>query len=164
MDKNNFLFTPSQDVDDNTAFVSFNPLLDEQGKYTLKVVVSDDNKRYADQEYEVSFFISERSLISDTRIFPNPISSYAQIDVVLDGGDLPPNFSIRIYDSSGRNVENISRSDFQNIRTGANTRSHLWLAKDDEGKILPSGSYVFVISGKKAGETVQLNHKVVLVR
>ena len=161
--KDNFQFTPSNDVDNNIAYVHFSPLLNEQGKYKLDVKVSDNEKSFTEKTYSTSFLISNRSFISQTNIYPNPIRAYAQIDIEIDGGELPSDFSVRIYDTSGRNVENISRSEFQNIKTGPNKRSHLWLPRDSNGQYLPSGNYLFTITGNRTGEAVQVNHKVVIL-
>jgi len=163
--ENEFSFIPSQNTNDNTAFVRFSPLLDQQGKYVLFVRVEDaDTKAFGAQEYNVEFYVNDQHVIKSVNIFPNPISKYAQIDLELTGTVLPSDFNINIFDAQGKLVNNITRSLFQNIKTSPTTRSHLWVPVDSEGYNLPSGTYLFNITGQKENESIVLNKKVIIVR
>lgn len=161
-DENSLDFQPALSELDNRATALFRPLLDELGKYTLKVKAEDKvNNSFEPVEYEVSFLVNDQNVIKNVKIFPNPVSSYTQIDVELTGAELPADFAIHVFDAKGKKIGTISRSSFQNIKTGLNTRSHLWRVN---GLNLVSGTYFLKIDGQKAQENVSLSKKIVLIQ
>ncbi len=161
-DENSFDFQPALSELDNRATALFRPLLDELGKYTLKVKAEDKvNNSFEPLEYEVSFLVNDQNVIKAVKISPNPVSLYAQIDVELTGAELPADFAIHVFDANGKKVGTISRLLFQNIKTAPNTRSHLWRVN---ALNLANGLYLLKIDGQKAEEHISLNKKIVLIR
>ncbi|UCD05509.1 MAG: immune inhibitor A [candidate division WOR-3 bacterium] len=108
---------------------------------------------------EISFGIDEGDVVGLQRITPsialaqNPITDRVQVRYVL--GHASENTSLRVYDSSGRLVADLSGR----LSDNGSPSYFVWDCRDDKGRVIPNGIYFVRFT---ADETRQIIKAVIL--
>jgi hypothetical protein len=101
-------------------------LYGEEYTYRFRIIMNNGSTEYS-KEYKAIFFVPGQ--ISISSMSPNPFNPSMEI---LISGDVNIEYTIEIYDVSGRLVRSI-RSKGDRV---------IWKGDDERGNILPSGIYM----------------------
>lgn len=140
-------FEPATDVNNNQARISLEPVLTQDGDYTLVVQAFDASDNISGvNAYEVSFRVILQESVSNVLNYPNPFSSQTQFIFTLTGSQVPDNISISILTVSGKVVKEISREELGPLRIGLNRTDYKWNGTDDYGEKLANGVYLYKVN------------------
>ena len=136
---------PASDLDDNEAAYTLTPTLDQVGVYQLTIRAKDISGNIAEDSdpFEISFIIIDEDEPSILFVSPNPMTTEAVFEYVIDTDRLPTIFALNIYASDGRLMRSISAEDFGGLQSGRNTYS--WDGTSAQGAIVPQGMYYYEI-------------------
>ena len=102
-------FEAATDLNNNQAKISLEPLLSQDGDYTLVVQAADASGNISgDNAYEVTFRVILRESVSNVLNYPNPFSTSTQFVFTLTGNELPDYMKIQIMTVSGKVVREIT--------------------------------------------------------
>lgn len=142
-----FTFEPSTDLNDNRAKISLEPILTQDGDYTLRVQATDATGNISgDNAYEVTFRVILRESVSNVLNYPNPFSTQTQFIFTLTGSEVPDDISISILTVSGKVVKEISKEELGPLRIGLNRTDYKWNGTDDYGEKLANGVYLYKVN------------------
>ncbi|MDA9018468.1 hypothetical protein N9H44_02300, partial [Saprospiraceae bacterium] len=140
-------FEAATDLNNNQAKISLEPLLSQDGDYTLVVQAADASGNISgDNAYEVTFRVILRESVSNVLNYPNPFSSQTQFIFTLTGSEVPDDISISILTVSGKVVKEISREELGPLRIGLNRTDYKWNGTDDFGEKLANGVYLYKVN------------------
>ena len=124
--------------------ILMNPKNLKDGIYTLRIKATDAaGNRAGTNPYEITFKVVNENTISDFVPYPNPFSTSVRFVFTITGSVLPVHSKIRIYNTSGILVREISTDEIGELRIGTNITNYAWDGKDEEGNLLANGMYLF---------------------
>ncbi|MCX6271381.1 MAG: C25 family cysteine peptidase [Bacteroidetes bacterium] len=137
----------------NECIVTCHPVFSHEGSYLLTVGGQDaSNNLSGSTNYRIHFRVKLENLRTEVFAMPNPFSSYTRFAFILTGTDLPESFSISIYDLSGRPVREITAQEFGSVHIGTNISRTFWDGRDQHGKLLPNGLYLYSVNLRFKGD------------
>lgn len=130
------------------------PLAD--GWYSLRVQGQDASGNESGvQPYEISFEVINEASVTHFYPYPNPFSTSTRFVFTLTGSDLPEEVKIQILTVSGRVVREITQDELGPLRIGTNISQYAWDGRDEFGDLLANGVYLYKVSLRQNGETIQ---------
>jgi len=140
-------FEGASDLNNNQAKISLEPILTQDGDYTLRVQAADVSGNVSGTNaYEVTFRVIVKESVSNVLNYPNPFSSQTQFIFTLTGSEVPEDISISILTVSGKVVKEISREELGPLRIGLNRTDYKWNGTDDYGEKLANGVYLYKVN------------------
>lgn len=140
------IFEPAMTGERNEAQVSFNPDLDQDGEYVLRVVAKDiAGNRAGNLDYKIAFQVINQSLVSNFLNYPNPFSTATRFAYTLTGNRAPDQYQIRIMTVSGRIVRTLDQADLGPLKVGTHLTDMAWDGTDEFGDLLANGVYLYQI-------------------
>lgn len=141
------IFTPASEktlAKSNTAQAEINPDFSVDGIYTLLVQGYDRSGNVSgDYDYQVSFEVINKSMISNVLNYPNPFTTKTQFVFVLTGSEIPSFMKIQIMTVTGKVVREIFKNELGPIRIGKNITEFAWDGTDQYGDALANGLYLY---------------------
>lgn len=142
---------------DNKARVEFRPQNLSDGVYTLKVQSADySNNKAGKNEYEVNFEIVREQSVTNFYPYPNPTTGSMRFVFTLTGTKIPEDIRVKIMNTEGRVVKEVSNEELGILRVGNNITDWTWDGTDQFGDKLANGTYFFKVTVKDGGEEVKL--------
>lgn len=143
--------------EDPTFTIEYNPSLEEDGVYKLRVQASDKaGNKSGNLDYVISFEVINRSTITQIMNYPNPFSTKTHFVFTLTGSKIPDVFKIQILTVSGKIVREITKNELGNIRIGRNITDYWWDGTDEYGDRLANGVYLYRVITKINNEDIEL--------
>jgi hypothetical protein len=144
----------------NTDFtVNFNPSNLPVGVYTLQVNGTDASGNPSGAEpYSVTFEVKSETTLSLRSVYPNPSRDIFNFSFVLSGNILPNDFSLQIYSSDGRLLQQYGLNDVTNFIIGTNVLP--WNASLE----CVNGLFIYRLILSSNGKSVSQNGKLVLTK
>lgn len=140
-------FEAATDLNNNQAKISLEPILTQDGDYTLIVQARDASGNISGENaFEVTFKVILRESVSNVLNYPNPFSTQTQFIFTLTGSEVPDDISITILTVSGKVVKEISREELGPLRIGINRTDYKWTGTDDFGEKLANGVYLYKVN------------------
>jgi len=138
-------WTPASTIEENEATYVLTPRLDQVGVYQLAIKAKDISGNIAEDSdpYEISFLVIDEDEPSILIVSPNPMTSEALFEYVIDSDRLPTVFALNIYASDGKLIRSFSADDFGGLQSGRNT--YRWDGTSQQGAIVPDGLYYYEI-------------------
>ena len=150
------LFYPATDKN-NKAKVEYKPSDLITGTYTLKIQSEDASLNKAGSvEYLINFNIDRSQTVTQFYPYPNPVTSSMKFVFTLTGTNVPEDIRIKIANSSGRVVKEVSKEELGAIHIGNNITDWTWNGTDQFGDMLANGPYFYTVTVKDKGEDVKL--------
>lgn len=132
----------------------FRPKNLSDGNYQLQVQGRDLSGNLAGTvPYTIRFRVKNQALIESFGVSPNPTAVYVRFALTLAGQEPPTDFSLRIFDATGRLVRSFTRSDTP-IRVGLN--EIFWDGRSQDGLLLPGGMYLYTLQMTTNGQALPL--------
>jgi hypothetical protein len=132
----------------------FRPKNLSDGNYQLQVQGRDLSGNLAGTvPYTIRFRVKNQALIESFGVSPNPTAVYVRFALTLAGQEPPTDFSLRIFDATGRLVRSFTRSDTP-IRVGLN--EIFWDGRSQDGLLLPGGMYLYTLQMTTNGQVLPL--------
>jgi hypothetical protein len=134
--------------------VSLRPVL-APGSYTLQVIARDASGNASGAEpYEITFVVEEGSVFQLQSVSPNPTATDVMFEFLLNGQQVPDEFSLEIFSPDGRKVQAFGEADVSDFFIGTNRL--IW---QPEG--LPAGVYLYRLSFRVGDEFSSATGRVV---
>jgi hypothetical protein len=141
----NLRFTPAV-LPKNSCKIEFDPVLLEDGIYTLEVEAADRSKNESGKyNYRISFEVINKSTITEILNYPNPFSTSTRFVFILTGNQVPDHMKIRIMTVTGKVVREIMKNELGNIHIGRNITDYAWDGRDEFGDQLANGVYLYKV-------------------
>jgi hypothetical protein len=142
---------------DNRAQIIYNPILSEDGVYTLEVEAADmSNNESGKFNYRITFEVINKSTITEVLNYPNPFTTSTRFVFVLTGNEVPDRMRIRIMTVSGKVIREIMNEELGNIHIGRNITDYAWDGKDEYGDQLANGVYIYkVVTDFSEGKEIE---------
>jgi hypothetical protein len=141
----NLRFTPAV-LPKNSCKIEFDPVLLEDGIYTLEVEAADRSKNESGKyNYRITFEVINKSTITEILNYPNPFSTSTRFVFVLTGNEVPDHMKIRIMTVTGKVIREIMKNELGNIHIGRNITDYAWDGKDEFGDQLANGVYLYKV-------------------
>lgn len=150
-------FYAAEEGKKNRARVEFEPVLDLDGEYQLRIQASDATGNVAGAStYEVNFQVITESQLSNVLPYPNPFTTSCRFVYTLTGDREPVDFKIQIMTVSGRIVREITQFEFGQMKVGTHLSDFVWDGTDEFGDQLANGVYLYrVIAKDEEGENLK---------
>ena len=137
-------FIPAPLSGKNVATVELRPDLNENGKYTLRVIAKDGSGNSAgDNDYFVSFEVILDKSVSYIYNYPNPFSTATRFVYTLTGNSSPSFYKIEIVSITGITVKEISQDEMGPLAGGHHTTEYVWDGSGQNGSQLAAGIYLY---------------------
>lgn len=137
-------FNPASATGLNRAQVLLNPLLTEDGFYTLVVKAKDASGNVSgDTDYQIRFRVDFKETFAVLLAYPNPFSQTTQFSYTLTGKGNPAEYYIEIANLSGQIVDIINMEEIGALPAGSHTMRYEWDGTNQNGSPLPSGLYFY---------------------
>jgi hypothetical protein len=144
-------FYPAEEGKKNRARVEFEPVLELDGEYQLRIRASDATGNVAgNSNYEVTFQVITESQLSNVLPYPNPFTTSCRFVYTLTGDREPADFKIQILTVSGRIVREITQFEFGPMKVGTHQSDFVWDGTDEYGDQLANGVYLYRVIAKDA--------------
>ena len=145
----------------NTDFtVTFSPLDLPEGIYTLLVNGSDASGNVSGtQPYEVTFEVKNETTLTLRSVYPNPSRDVFNFSFILSGNILPDDFSLQIYSSDGKLLQQFGIDDVGNFIIGTNDL-HWNAAQANIG----NGLFIYRLTMRVDGKNISQHGKLVLAK
>ena len=151
----NLTFEPAQ-TQKNTAKVTYEPILSNDGLYKLLVEAKDASGNSAGNVvFEIGFNIIQKRMISNVLPYPNPFSTATRFAYTLTGDAAPEVFTIQILAVDGKIVREITQDEIGPLRVGKHLSDYQWDGRDEYGDLLANGVYLYRLIVKD-GESEKL--------
>jgi len=138
----------------------FHPVNLPEGLYALQVNGTNaSGNPSGTQPYEVTFQVKDETTIQLQSAYPNPSSDSFNFSFILSGNVLPDNFSLQIYSSDGRLLQQFGMNDIGNFIIGINTLS--WSGAQSG---LGSQIYIYRMTLTVNGKTASQSGKLLLAK
>src|SRR5438046_7143980 len=112
------LFTPAM-LPKNSCRIDWNPVLPDDGTYTLNVEATDQSKNESGRyNYKISFEVINKSTITEVLNYPNPFSTSTRFVFTLTGNEIPSYMKIQIITVTGKAIREITPNKLDNIHIG----------------------------------------------
>ncbi len=142
---------------ENRARVEYRPVNLATGTYILKVQSKDASNNLAGKvEYLIGFQVDQNQTITQFYPYPNPFTSKMRFVFTLTGSTVPEEIRIKIMNTEGRTVKEVSKSDLGDIHVGNNITDWSWDGTDQFGDKLGNGTYFYSVVVRENGEDVKL--------
>ena len=143
--------------------VEFKPQALIDGEYTLRVEASDATGNASSKEpYQVMFMVKNETTLALTAAFPNPSAGDFFFQFQLTGNILPDYFSLQVFTTDGRLVQEFIQDDIVDFNLGLNEL--IWQARDTSGNTLPNGMYIYRMTINVNDKEIKQQGKLVLSR
>ncbi|TVQ86634.1 MAG: hypothetical protein EA393_11845 [Bacteroidetes bacterium] len=153
----NMRFYPAS-LPDNVCGIEFEPVFEQDGKYTLRVQATDKSMNESgDNDYVINFEVVTESTITEVLNWPNPFSTATHFVFTLTGSQLPTYMKIQILTITGKVVREIDMAELGPIRIGRNITDYAWDGTDQYGDRLANGVYLYRVITNIDGQQVELN-------
>ena len=136
--------------------LSYNPVFDIDGIYTLRAKAVDRIGNWTVQPIELEMQVRNASTISHFYPYPNPFTSQMRFVFTLTGSVLPEKINIRIFTVDGRLVKEVSQSELGHLHIGNNITSWFWDGKDQFGDQLANGVYFYTVYTQLKGKQLEI--------
>ena len=155
---------PASSIENNEATYVLTPTLDQTGVYQMSIRAKDISGNIAEDSdpFEISFIVIDEDEPSILLVSPNPMTTEAIFDYVIDSDRIPTVFELNIYASDGKLIRSLSSEDFGGLQSGRNT--YRWDGTSHQGAIVPQGVYYYQIidnlvtkSDRQIGGLVKMN-------
>ncbi|MEQ1745135.1 MAG: C25 family cysteine peptidase [Saprospiraceae bacterium] len=138
----------------NRARLEWRPVFADDGDYRLLVNGRDATGNISGTlDYTVNFRVITRSSISHLLNYPNPFSMRTCFYYTLTGAEMPHHFRLRIMTVSGRMVREVTEAEFGPLQAGTHASTFCWDGRDQFGDLLANGTYLYLVTAKKADGT-----------
>jgi hypothetical protein len=149
------IFTPAS-LPDNKAKVFYQPELNVDGVYQLRIQARDKSGNSSSQtDYAIEFEVVNRSTVSYLLNYPNPFSTSTRFVFTLTGSRVPDQIQIQIMTVTGKVVKNIDQFEIGPIHIGKNMTEYAWDGKDDYGDQLANGVYLYTVKMRIDGNNIE---------
>lgn len=146
-------FFGAQSSEENEALVDFKPYLTEDGTYQLSVTgLNADNPNASPVNYNVSFQVYNKPMISDMFNYPNPFTTSTAFVFTITGSQVPQNIRIQILTITGKIVKEITKQELGNLNIGRNITEYKWDGTDQYGQPLANGVYLYRVITNQDGK------------
>ena len=148
---------PEAGGSDRTKVWEYRPGELEDGIYGLTVSATDDRgNRSRNNELTYEFEIANAVAISNVLPYPNPMVDAVRFQYELTG-EVPSNYQISIYSSSGRLVRSLGPQDLGALQVGRRMTQNTWNGTDEFGQRLARGVYLyrFEVTQSSMGEAFE---------
>ena len=148
-------FTPAV-LPKNSCRIDWNPVLTEDGIYTLSVEATDISKNESGKyNYRISFEVINKSTITEVLNYPNPFSTSTRFVFTLTGNEIPGYMKIQVMTVTGKIIREITQRELGNIHIGRNITDYAWDGKDEYGDQLANGVYLYRVITSIGGNTIE---------
>jgi len=152
-------WTPASPTEEFT--VTYHPTLGP-GSYKLNLEATDANGNYSGgQSYELEFTVSDDIAFALESVYPNPSSDKFYFSVFI-GGEVPADFRLDLYSSTGLPVQTFGNLSLPQLHVGSNELEIA--ATDAQGNLLVPGMYVFRFTVNVSGKIFESSGRLVVVR
>jgi hypothetical protein len=150
---------------ENSASIDFTPHFAEDGDYQLLVSGKDVvGNRAGKIQYQVTFSIINKPMISNLLNYPNPFTTSTAFVFTVTGTEVPQNIRIQILTITGKIVREITTGELGPIHIGTNITEFKWDGTDMYGQKLANGVYLYRVltnlNGKSLDKYTGTNSKV----
>jgi hypothetical protein len=153
-----FSATPSSDFR-----VEYRPLALLDGAYVLRVEAADvTGNKSGEEPYQISFQVKSETTLTFNSVYPNPSSGNFYFQFQLTGNVLPDFFSLEIFTTDGRLVQEFNQEDVIDFKIGLNEL--IWQATDLAGGSLPNGMFIYRLKIGANEKEVNQQGKLVHIR
>lgn len=150
------VWTPASS--DQDFRVEFQPQDLSDGQYALRVQVSDATGNDSGEEpYQINFRVVNEASVTRFYPYPNPFSTACRFVFTLTGATVPDEIKIQVMTVTGKVVREITQEELGPIHIGNNLTEFAWDGTDTWGQKLANGVYLYRVTVKSAGESVDLN-------
>ncbi len=148
----------------NGAEVSFDPILQQEGIYSLLVNAEGPNGR--ELSYEVEFEYQQNTLFETPFFTPNPIGSVAYLNLDFAGNEIPELINLRVWNSQGIQLADLDLLERNRINIGENDVLLDFNDRNTFPHHMPAGIYPYEIMYQfpNGGRTIEFSGKLVLTR
>ena len=148
-------FTPAA-LPKNSCRIDWNPVLTEDGIYSLEVEATDKSKNESGRyNYKISFEVINKSTITEVLNYPNPFSTSTRFVFTLTGNEIPSYMKIQIMTVTGKIIREITQNELRNIHIGRNITDYAWDGKDEFGDQLANGVYLYRVITSINGNDIE---------
>ena len=148
-------FTPAS-LPNNSCRIDWNPILSEDGTYTLEVEATDrSNNESGKFRYKITFEVINRSTITEILNYPNPFSTSTRFVFMLTGSEVPTGMKIQIMTVTGKIIREIMQNELGNLHIGRNITDYAWNGKDEFGDQLANGLYLYHVVTDLHGKSIE---------
>lgn len=151
-------FIPADSTDltkQNAASLILRPEFRQDGQHELMVKSRDRSGNAAGKlDYQISFEVITRDMISNVLNYPNPFTSRTQFVFTLTGSQVPDYLKIQIMTISGTVVREITKEQLGELYIGVNRSDYWWDGTDEFGDPLANGLYLYRVIASSGGENV----------
>ncbi|MBA4055504.1 MAG: hypothetical protein C0490_12385, partial [Marivirga sp.] len=132
------------------------------GEYALRVEGKDVRGNSSGEDpYEINFVVSYNQSITFIKPYPDPSAGEFFFGIVISGTEGPENFSLQIVTVDGKVLQELTQfKTFFHVGTNI----FKWDGVDAEGKVQPTGVYIYRLILNLGGREVRNNGKLVLTR
>ncbi len=137
----------------------FRPGTLPDGVYGLRLVAIDDaGNRTRNGSLNYEFEIDNTVAISNVLPYPNPMVDAVRFQYELTG-EVPSDYQIAIYSSSGRLVRSLGPDDLGPLQIGRRLTQGTWNGTDEYGQRLARGVYLYRFQVEQATQGVDFEHR-----
>jgi hypothetical protein len=153
-------FTPATSSSNNSALVDFYPVFANQAnpegdEYQLLVTGKDKSGNPAGTiQYQVSFKIITKAMISNMLNYPNPFTTSTAFVFTITGSQVPQNIKIQILTITGRIVREITKEELGPLHVGRNITEFKWDGTDSYHQRLGNGVYLYHVVTNLNGKSL----------
>ncbi|MBK9759579.1 MAG: hypothetical protein IPO90_06335 [Flavobacteriales bacterium] len=141
---------------DNVCHIKYNPVLVQDGVYSLRVHATDISRNVSGSEdYSVSFEVVNKPTITEVLNYPNPFTTSTRFVFTLTGHEIPTGMRIRIMTIGGRVVREIGLDEIGQLHIGRNVSEYAWDGKDEFGDKLARGVYLYQVVAQLHGTDIE---------
>ncbi|MBL7984468.1 MAG: hypothetical protein JNM91_05685, partial [Flavobacteriales bacterium] len=141
---------------DNICRIKYNPVLSQDGIYSLRVRASDVSRNASGSEdYTVRFEVINKPTITEVLNYPNPFTTSTRFVFTLTGYETPTAMRIRIMTIGGRVVREIGLDEIGPLHIGRNVSEYAWDGMDEFGDKLARGVYLYQVVAQLHGEDIE---------
>lgn len=145
-------FKPGTSASD-VAVITFTPGTLAAGTYEFSAQAKDRSRNAAGTApYYITFNVVPDAGISNLYVFPNPLTTSARFVYTLSGSQAPDFMELRIYNTQGRLVRTLTKSDMGRPAIGQNEFD--WDGTTDGGAPLMQGVYFYKFIVQMNGKNV----------
>ncbi|CAN5259263.1 hypothetical protein BH09BAC3_BH09BAC3_20230 [soil metagenome] len=143
--------------------ISFKPEQLAGGEYSLRAEAMDaSGNRSGTTPYEVLFVVTEKKGFVLQSVYPNPSSDKFSFKLLLSGSELPGDFQLILYSTTGAVVRNYGSASLGVLHVGINDVSIN--VSNSQGESLPDGIYFFRILTTIGGTQFTKSGKIVVAK
>jgi hypothetical protein len=155
--KENMRFYPAS-LPENKCSIEFEPVFEQDGKYTLRVQATDNSLNESGKnDFVIRFEVITKSTITEVLNWPNPFTTATHFVFTLTGSQLPTYMKIQILTITGKVVREIDMAELGPLRIGRNITRYAWDGTDEYGDRLANGVYLYRVITNIDGKQIEFN-------